>query len=116
VAFPIASGLLAYRFAFWFGSLAVSNAVRLFAYSDALRAVEHFAAFIRAFNLTLGFLTFDVANGIFRLSATGVTLGRLTDGVANGRAVRVVTFPRTLRMALKNNKDKFICLFNYFSL
>jgi len=31
--------------------LAMSNAMRLFAYSDAFRAVKHFTSFIRAFDL-----------------------------------------------------------------
>jgi hypothetical protein len=51
VAFPVASGLLADGLTLGFRSLAVGNAVRLFAHSDTFRAVEHFAAFIRAFNL-----------------------------------------------------------------
>ncbi len=51
VAFPVAFGFFADRLAFWFGSLAVSNAMRLFADCYAFRAVKHFAAFIRAFNL-----------------------------------------------------------------
>jgi len=51
VTLPVASGFFAHGFAFRFRSLAVGNAVRLFAHSDTFRAVEHFAAFIRAFNL-----------------------------------------------------------------
>jgi len=93
VAFPVASGLLAHGLAFGFGSLAVGNAVGLFADGDALGAVEHFASFIRAFDLALGFLAFYVANSVFRLGAGSVAFGRLANGVANRRAVRVVTFP-----------------------
>jgi hypothetical protein len=55
VAFPVALGFFADRLAFGLGSLAVSDAVRLFADSYALGAVEHFAAFIRAFNLHIKF-------------------------------------------------------------
>ena len=68
VAFPVASGFFADGFAFGFGGLAVSDAVRLFADGDTLRAVEHFATFIRAFNFTLGFFTFNITNGIFGFS------------------------------------------------
>jgi len=51
VAFPIAFGFFANRFAFGFRSLAMSDAMGLFANSYAFRAVEHFATFIWAFNL-----------------------------------------------------------------
>jgi hypothetical protein len=51
VAFPVAAGFLADGFAFGFRSLAVGDAVGLLANSHAFRAVEEFAAFIRAFNL-----------------------------------------------------------------
>ena len=101
VAFPVTSGLFAHGFAFGLGSLAVSDTVRLFADGDALRAVEHFATFIRALNFTFGLLALDVANGILGLSAGGVAFGGLADGVADGRAVRVVTFPGTLGMTLQ---------------
>ncbi len=93
VAFPVTSGLFAYGLTFRLGSLAVGHAVRLFADGDAFGAVEHFTSFIRAFNLAFRFLTFYVANGIFGLSATGVAFGRLADGVADGRAVRIIAFP-----------------------
>ena len=98
VAFPVASGLLAYRLTFRLGSLAVGDAVRLFADGDALGAVEHLAAFIRAFNFTFRFLAFDIANGVLGLSARSVALRRLAHWVANSRAVRIVTLPRALRV------------------
>ena len=69
VAFPVTSGLFTDGFAFGLGSLAVCDTVRLFADGDALRAVEHFATFIRAFDFTFGLLALDVANGILGLSA-----------------------------------------------
>ena len=68
VAFPVASGFFAYGFAFGFRSLAVSNAVRLFADGNTFRAVKHFTTFVRAFNFTFGFFTFYVADGIFGFS------------------------------------------------
>ena len=102
VAFPVTFGFLADGLAFWFGSLAVSNAVRLFADSDAFRAVEHFASFIGAFNFTFGFLTFDIADGVLGFSTRSVTFRRFADRVANCRAVRIIALPGALRVALNN--------------
>ena len=51
VALPVAAGFLADGLAFGFRGLAVGDAVGLLANSHAFRAVEKFAAFIRAFNL-----------------------------------------------------------------
>ena len=101
VAFPVASRFFADGFTFRLGGLAVSDAVGLLADGDTLGAVEHFAAFIRAFDFALGFLALYVANGIFGFSTGSVALGRFADGVANGGAVRVIAFPRALGMALK---------------
>ena len=111
MAFPIASGFFANGFAFRLGSLAMSNTVRLLANSNAFRAVEHFATFIRALNLTLWFFTLDITDGILGFSATGVTFRGFANRVANGGTVRIVTFPGTLRMALI-----FYYITNYFSL
>jgi hypothetical protein len=69
VAFPVAFGFFANRFAFGFRSLAMSNAVRLFANSYTFRAVKHFTAFIRAFDFAFGFFAFDIANSVFGFSA-----------------------------------------------
>ena len=69
VAFPVAFRFFANRFAFRLGSLAMSNAVRLFADSYAFRAVKHFTAFIRAFDFAFGFFAFDVANCVFGFGA-----------------------------------------------
>ena len=69
MAFPVTSWFFAYSFAFWLRSLAVSNAMGLFADSYALRTVEHFASFIWAFNFTLWFFAFDIANSVFGFSA-----------------------------------------------
>ena len=69
MAFPIAFRFFADRLAFWLRSLAVSNAMRLFAYCYALRAVEHFAAFIRTFDFAFWFFAFDVADCVFRFGA-----------------------------------------------
>ena len=109
MAFPVALGFFTNGFALGFGSLAVSDAVRLFADSDALGAVEQLASFIRAFDLAFGFFALDIANGVFGLSATGVALGWLADWVANGRAVGVVALPGTLGVALEalNNSMYF---------
>ena len=93
MAFPIASWLLAYRLTFRLGCLAMSNAVRLLADCHTFWAIEHFASFIWAFNFALGFFTFYVADGVLRLRAGGVTLGGFTYRIANGGAVRVITFP-----------------------
>ena len=93
VTFPVASRLLADGLTFGLRSLAVSNAVGLLAYSDTFRAVEHFATFIRTLNFTFRFFTLHIANGILGFSATGVALRRLTYRIADGRAMRVITFP-----------------------
>ena len=69
VAFPVAFGFFANWLTFWLGSLAMSNAMGLFADSYAFRAVKHFTTFIRAFNFAFGFFAFDVANGVFRFGA-----------------------------------------------
>lgn len=100
MAFPVALGLLADGLALGFGSLAMGDAMGLFADSNALRAVEQLAAFVRALNLTLRLLAFDVANSVFGFSTGSMALGRLTYRVADGRAVRVVALPGTLRVAL----------------
>ncbi len=100
VALPVAFGFLADGFTFRLGSLAVSDAVGLLADGDALGAVEHLAAFVGAFNFTLGLFAFYIADSVLGFGAGSVALGRLADWVANGGAVRVVAFPGTLRMAL----------------
>jgi hypothetical protein len=93
VAFPIAFGFFANRFTFWFRSLAMSNAMRLFANSYALRAIKHFASFIRAFDFTFWFFAFDVANCVFRLGAGSMALRRFADWIANSRAMGIIAFP-----------------------
>ncbi len=93
VTLPVTLGFLTDGFAFGLGSLAVGDAVGLFADCDALRAVEHFATFIRALDFALRLFTLDVADGVLGLGARSVAFRRLADGVANGRAVRVVAFP-----------------------
>ncbi len=102
VAFPIASRLFANRLTFGLRSLTVGNTMGLLANSDTLRAVEHFTTFIWTFNFTLGFFTLYVADGVFRFSTTGVAFRRLTDWVTNCRAVRIITFPRALGVALRS--------------
>ena len=101
VAFPVAFGFFTNRFAFWFGGLAMSNAVRLFANSNALGAIKHFASFIRALDFAFRFFAFNIANSVFRFGAGGMALGGFADRVANSRAMGVIAFPRALRMALK---------------
>ena len=100
MAFPVTFGFFANGFAFRFRSLAVSNAMGLFADSDTLGAVKHFATFVRALNFTLRFFTFYVANSVFRFRAGSVTFRGFAYRIANSRAMRVVTFPRALRMTL----------------
>ncbi len=68
VAFPVTFRFFTNSFTFRFGSLAVGDAMRLFADSDTFGAVKHFTSFIGAFNFTGGFFTFYVANCVFRLS------------------------------------------------
>ena len=99
MAFPVATRFFAYSFAFWFWRLTMGDAVRLLANSDAFRAVEHFAAFVGAFNLAFWLFALHVANGVPRFCARGVATRRFTYRVAYGRAVRIVALPRTLWVA-----------------
>ena len=99
VALPIAPWLFTNRLTFWLWRLAVSHAMWLLANSHTFRAVEHLAALIGTFDLTLWFFTFNITYGILRLSAGSVALGRLTDRIANRRAVWVITLPRALWVA-----------------
>jgi hypothetical protein len=99
VAFPVALGFLADRLAFWFGSLAVGDAVRLFANCNALGAVEHFAAFVGALDFTFGLFAFDIADCVFGFGAGSMAFGGFADWVANGWAVRVIALPGALGMA-----------------
>ena len=99
VAFPVALGLFTDGFALRFRSLAVGDAVRLLADSDALRTVEHFAAFVGALDFAFRLLAFDVTDRVFGLSAGSVAFRRLADGVADGRAVGVIALPGALGMA-----------------
>ena len=101
MTFPVTSGFFTDGFTFGFGSLTVGDAMRLFTDSDALRAVEHFTSFIRAFNFTFRFLTFYVADSVLGFGTTGVAFRRFTYGIADSGAVRIVTFPRALGMTLK---------------
>jgi hypothetical protein len=101
MTFPVTSGFFTDGFTFGFGSLTVGDAMRLFADSDTLRAVEHFTSFIRAFNFAFGFLTFYVADSVLGFGTTGVTFRRFTYRIADSGAVRIVTFPRALGMTLK---------------
>ena len=69
VAFPITFRFFANRLTFWLRSLAVSDAMRLFANSNALGTVEHFAAFIRTFDFAFWFFAFNVTDRVFRFGA-----------------------------------------------
>jgi len=93
VAFPVAFRFFANRFTFRLRSLAVSNTMRLFADSNALRAIKHFTSFIRALNFAFRFFTFDVANSVFRLGARSMAFRRFADWIANSRAMGIVAFP-----------------------
>jgi hypothetical protein len=68
MTFPVALGLFTDSLAFRLRSLAVSDTMRLLANSDTFWAVEHFTPFVRAFNFTLRFFTFYIANSISRFS------------------------------------------------
>ena len=93
MAFPVTFRFFANGFAFWFGGLAMSNAMGLFADSDTFRTVKHFTSFIGAFNFAFGFFTFDVANGIFGFSAGSVAFWGFANWVANSGTVWIITFP-----------------------
>ncbi len=107
VAFPVAFRFFANWFTFWFRGLAMSDAVRLFAYSNALRTVEHFATFIWAFNLAFGFFTFYITDCVFWFGARSVAFGRLANGITNCWAMGIIAFPGALRMTLNFEKLKF---------
>ncbi len=100
MTFPVAFGLLTDWFTLGFRSLAVSDAMRLFANCDTLRAVEHFASFVWAFYFALRLFAFDIANGVLGFSTRSVAFGGFANRVADGRTVRVITFPGALRVAL----------------
>ena len=93
MTFPVTFRFFANWFAFWFRCLTVSNAMGLFADSNALGAVEHFTSLIRAFNFTFGFFAFNIADSVFGFSAGSVALRGFADWVANSGAMWVVTFP-----------------------
>jgi hypothetical protein len=93
MAFPVTFRFFTDWFTFWFGCLAMSNAMGLFADCNTFWAVEHFTSLIRAFNFTFGFFAFDVANGVFGFGTGSVALGGFANWVANGGAMWVVTFP-----------------------
>jgi hypothetical protein len=93
VAFPVTFGFFTNWFAFGFGSLAMSNTVGLFANSNAFRTIEHFTAFIWAFNFAFWFFAFYITNGVFRFSTACVAFRRFTYWVTNCWAMRIITFP-----------------------
>ena len=93
MAFPVTFWFFADRFTFGLRGLAVSNAMGLFADSDALGAVEHFTSLIWAFNFTFGFFAFNVTDCVFGFGTAGVALGGFANWVANSGAMWVVTFP-----------------------
>jgi hypothetical protein len=73
--------------------------MRCFADSDAFGAVKHLTALVGALNFAFGLFTLDIADRVFWLGTRSVAFWRFANWVANGRAVRIITFPRTLRMA-----------------
>jgi len=99
VAFPVTSGFFTDSFTFGFGSLAMSNTVRLFTDGHTFRAVFSFTGLVGTFNFTIGFFTFNITDSVSRFLARGVAFGGFTDGVTNGRAFGIVTFPSTFGMA-----------------
>ncbi len=99
VALPVAFRFFTYGLTLGLGSLAVSYAMRLLAYSDTLRTVKHLTAFIGALDLAGRFLALYVTDGILGLGARSVALWRLTYRVTDRRTVGVVAFPGALRVA-----------------
>ena len=93
VAFPVTFGFFTNWFTFWFRGLAMSNAMGLFADSDALGAVEHFTSLIGAFNFTFGFFAFNIADSVFGFGAGSMALGGFADWVANSGAMWVIALP-----------------------
>jgi hypothetical protein len=69
VAFPVTFRFFTNWFTFWFRSLAMSNAMWLFANSYTFWTVKHFTSFIRAFNFTFGFFTFNITDCVFGFGA-----------------------------------------------
>jgi hypothetical protein len=99
VAFPVTFGLFANGLALGLRSLTVSHAVGSLADSYAFGTVEQFATFVRALDFALGFLALDIANSVLWFSAGSMAFRRLADWIANSWAMRIITFPRALRVA-----------------
>jgi len=93
MTFPVTFRFFTDRFAFRFGGLTMSNAMRLFADSDALGTVKHFTSFIGTFNFTFGFFAFDIANSVFGFGARSVAFRGFTNGVADSGAMRIIALP-----------------------
>ena len=71
--------------------------------SSASQALSGHLIYLIIEYFTVGLFALDVANGVFRLLATGVAAGGLANGVAHGRALGVVALPGALGMALQVN-------------
>ena len=93
MAFPVASWLFTYCFAFWLGGLTVSDTMRLFADCYTFWAVEHLATFIWAFNFAFWFFAFYITDGVSWFSAGSMAFRRFAYWVADSWAVRIVAFP-----------------------
>ena len=93
MTFPVAFWFFAYSFTFRLGSLTVSYTMRSFANCYTFWAIEHFASFIWAFNFTLRFLAFNIANCVFGFGTASVAFWRFAYWVADSGAVWVITFP-----------------------
>ena len=69
MAFPIAVGFLANCFADWFRGLAMRDTMGRFADGHTFGAIFSLAGFVRAHDLAVGFLTFDITHCVFGLLA-----------------------------------------------
>ena len=77
----------------------MGHAMRGLADGHAFRTVFSLTSLIWTHDLTVGLLTFDVADSVFGLLATGVAFGRLADRLTDRVTTGIVTFPGTLRVA-----------------
>jgi len=100
VALPVALGVFAHYFADGNWCLAVSHTLRFLANGHALGAVGSCTCLVWALDVADWFLALHVADRVGGLLASGVALWSLTNGFTDRWALRVITLPATLRMAL----------------
>jgi len=96
----VAFEFLANRRAFGFGGSAGSVALSRGANGLALGAILLLTIVLRATNGANGAFAMNHTLGTLSLFASHLTLGASTHRVANSRALRIITLPAALRMAL----------------